>query len=213
MHDPFMMRESTPKETACGPGDSYCANNIASAYDVNGRLSPCSQQQTASDLDKNYAYQVYVPKYRYARCDPIGLTQCSNGADRFGPKALRTEAYLQGRGQIIAARGCFASGVKFMPQELEEPEATEKKVIDMHFYSRSTRNRRSCDSLTEIDLLDRLAPLPGARQNPYSPMVGSSAHSSTNALYGTTQSAGKQEGMTRTNALHPSWGDLRQRYS
>jgi hypothetical protein len=207
----FKLHQETAKITACGAGNSYCATNMKDDYDDNFKFDECDQQQSAHDYDKEFSYRFYVPKYQYKKCNPIGFTQCSNDANRIGPNTARQEAYLQGRGQVLGSRGCFASGLKFIPKDdigAEDEEEEESKPHDMFFFPKTSRTNRSCFSYSEIDILDRLAPLPGAFEGRYEPLLGSQK-----ALYGTTLSSSKQEGVSRSSAKYPEWSDMRGKYT
>jgi hypothetical protein len=207
----FKLHEETAEKTACGPGKSYCATNLNDDFDDNFKFDKCDQQQSAHDEDKGFSYRFYVPNYQYKKCNPVGLTQCSNDANRIGPNTVRQEAYLQGRGQVLGSRGCFASGLKFLPKDDIGSDDEEKEKDDKHdmfFFPKNSRNNRSCFSYSEIDIQDRLAPLPGAFEGRYEPLIGSQK-----SLYGTTLSSTKQEGVSRSSAKYPDWADMRVKYT
>jgi hypothetical protein len=202
---PFELQQDTAEATACGPGDSFCSRALGSDFETTMRSDPCSIQTQASDDEKTSNYQFYRPKYLSRPSEGSGYITADTGATRFGPKKVAQESFLQGRGQVTGPRGCFASGMKFLPEDLFEEAPPKKGCHDMTLYSRSTQTKKSCGSLSEIDMSVRLRPLPGQYAGAFIPNIMSNESLVPNV----TDTIGGAGGVTLSNKKYPSWEELR----
>ena len=91
-------------QEACGSGASYCGGALASEYNAGLRADPCSVV-TSGELDeRREQYVLWMPTYRKGRCQGSGHVSCTAAADRFGPRQVTQESFLQGRGQVSSQR-------------------------------------------------------------------------------------------------------------
>uniref|UniRef100_A0A6C0C1J4 Uncharacterized protein n=1 Tax=viral metagenome TaxID=1070528 RepID=A0A6C0C1J4_9ZZZZ len=193
--------------SACGEGDTLCSEALKNDYTNVLRSDTC-----AISTENNFNvgvedYILWVPKYRRKVCEGNAYLNCSADTDRFGPKQITQESFLQGRGQVADNPNCPAGGVKYLPETLFNQEDKPKQV-NMSLFSQPTLVPRSCGTLTEVDLQRRMLPLPGAWQGSFSPLVAVNFEKESAA------SERRQMKPTTTTSLgnknkYPEWTDLK----
>lgn len=185
-------------ELACGSDPSLCAKALEQHKSTRFLGDPCAvkgQVQRAKD-HSNYIF--WQPGYLKSPCEGSGYLNCD--ASRFSPKQVRQESFLQARGQVTTSTSC-QGGLRYLPQsEFDAPDATAKDrpPRDMSLYARQTKVPRSCATVTEMDLSDRLRPMPGD-------YVGTRA-----TLYDgdVPASLSKRTSATLSTKKYPSWDEL-----
>lgn len=201
-------------DTACGKGDSLCRRALRSQYDARLKAEPCAIQTSASDDRKISDYVMWLPKYRQSDCEGSGYVMCGNNASRFGPKKVSNESFLQGRGQVTGPRGCFASGIRFLPKEDEEQQPAKKKCHDMSLFARSTQVKKSCGSVSEVDVDQRLRPLPGGYAGAFVPHImsrGTPVPNITDQFPMPEVERRYQEPVTLGTKKYPSWDEIKEK--
>lgn len=156
----------------CGDGTSYCAEAHVGNYETNLRSDPCAVDAT-SDFNTRYSdeFILWVPKYRKKTCEGNGYLNCSTDTDRFGPRQVTQESFLQGRGQVTSNPSCGATQIKYLPEgEFERKE--KSKQTNMSLFAQPTVVPRSCGTITEVDMQRRLDRMPGGWQGSWSPLSG-----------------------------------------
>ncbi len=201
----FELRDATAQETACGPGDSFCRRALNTDYETRMKSDPCSIQTTASDDEKTSNYYLWLAPYRKKPCEGSAYALCDNSS-RFGPRKVAQESFLQGRGQVTGPRGCFASGLRFLPKEEFPDDPQPKGCHDMTLFPRSTQVKKSCGSVSEVDMAARIRPLPGQYEGAFVPSI-----LNRNSLVPNITDAYGSGGVTLSSKRYPSWGELRQR--
>jgi hypothetical protein len=231
------LEEETAQKTACGEGQSYCRSGLDNGYQTVLSADPCAIQSDANLNIRTNDYVMYVPNYRKSKCESSGFAQCGGPqGNRMGPKTLLRESILQGRSQILGPKQCPASQIKYLPQNTNifPPDTKPTKCHDQFLFPRQTRVKRSCGSVSEVDMTSRLDPLPGVYQNAWVPFVGSggkpaptinSRRQPTVPAAGTRSygsvGVGRAHGITATsrrteghrldsNDKYPSWSSLKQ---
>lgn len=165
MSDPWNLQESTAEQTACGSDDTYCATSMETRYIDRFRQEPCAIQTSAAVNTRTSNYNLWLPEYKKqpAQNDAFLLSDTSS---RFGPTKVLQESFLQGRGQVTGSKECFASGLKYLPSDVFPDNQPAKTCSSkMNLFPQPTVLRKSCGSLQEVDMLDRLRPLPGIAQD------------------------------------------------
>lgn len=202
----FELEEATAQDTACGNGSSFCRNSIDSNYQTRFRSDKCSIQTSAADEQKLSDYVMWLPNYKLHTCEGSGFRLCDT-TSRFGPNKVAQESFLQGRGQVTAGKQCFASGLRFLPEdEFKETTTKPKKCHDMTLFAQNTIARRSCGSVSEVDMTERIRPLPGIYAGAFVPLIfdkDSLVPNITDRLV--------PEGTTLSNKSYPSWADIKSR--
>ncbi len=199
---PALLEESSA--IACGEGSTFCGESLATDYTGVLRADPCAITTTASFNDSVEEYILWVPKYRRKTCEGSGYLNCSADTERFGPRQVTQESFLQGRGQVTSNPSCTAGGVRYLPPS-EFPGAAPKVQTDMSLFAQPTLVPRSCGTLTEVDMQRRLVPLPGAWQGAYAPFVGKAADAGAGA------SSSRKTVTLGSRDKYPEWGDLKAR--
>lgn len=177
------------------------------------RSDPCSIQTTASDSEKKSNYFMWLPQYRRRPCEGSGYHLCNTAASRFGPRKVAQESFLQGRGQVTGPRSCFASGLRFLPKDelLPEEEGRDdnkpKGCHDMTLFPRSTQVRKSCGSVSEIDMSQRLRPLPGTFAGAFVPFI----LDNNSLVPNVTDQFVPSSGVTLSSKRYPSWEEIKRK--
>lgn len=200
----FELKEDTAQDTACGDGSSFCRNSIDSSYQTRFRSDKCSIQTSANDNTKHSNYVMWLPDYKKHTCDGSGFHLCDT-TSRFGPRSVAQESFLQGRGQVAAGRECFASGLRFLPKDMFD-EKKPKKCHDMTLFAQNTISRRSCGSVSEMDMTERLRPLPGTYAGAFVPLI-----LNKDSLVPNLTDRLVPEGTTLSNKSYPSWDEIKAR--
>ena len=208
---PFELREGTAQSTGCGPGDSFCRRALDSDYETRMLSDPCSIQTTASDNEKHSNYNMWVPQYKKRPCEGSGYHNC-DGTSRFGPRKVVQESFLQGRGQVTGATSCFASGLRFLPKdEFPEDPKKPKGCHDMSLFARNTKTRKSCGSVSEMDMTQRLRPLPGAYTGAFVPFIMDEKSLVPNVTDEFVPGNKGGAGVTLSSKKYPTWGEIKSR--
>ena len=171
------------------------------------RSDPCSIQTSASDDEKRANWNFFLPSYRKKPCEGSGYHLCDT-TSRFGPRKVAQESFLQGRGQVTGSRGCFASGLRFLPKDVFPEDQKPKGCHDMTLYARSTQTKKSCGSLSEIDMSQRLRPLPGQYAGAFVPFIDNPNSLVPNV---TDELVPTSKGLTLSSKKYPSWAELKSR--
>lgn len=216
VENPFELREGTAQDTGCGPGDSFCRRALNTDYETRMRSDPCSIQTNASDDEKTSNYYLWLPGYRKKPCESSGYQHCSTDTSRFGPRKVTQESFLQGRGQVTGPRGCFASGLRFLPKD-EFDSAPKTACHDMTLFPQNTQVKKSCGSVSEVDVDRRLRPLPGVFAGAFVPYIMSNESLVPNVTdrYGATADDGRggrgRVGVTLSTKKYPSWKEIKEK--
>lgn len=194
-------------------------------------MDKCALQASASLNDTVSDYIMWLPKYRTRPCESSGYAACGGpDGNRMAPRKVLQESVLQGRGQLLGPRKCPGSQVKYLPPDgdLFAPQGAgaPKKCHDMELYNRPTRLRKSCGSISEVDMARRYEPLPQAFQGTYAPLtLGASARPPPTinrqgsrmpvqtpvAFYGGGGASRRRtEGHTLENKTYPTWESLKE---
>lgn len=131
------------------------------------------------------------------------------GASRFGPKKVAQESFLQGRGQVTGPRGCFSSGLKFLPEDQFTDDAPKEKCHDMSLYPRTTHTKKSCGSLSEVDMSQRLRPLPGQYAGAFIPFIMDQQSLVPNVS--DKSNSINDKGITLGSKKYPNWGEMKEK--
>jgi hypothetical protein len=206
----FELRDGTAQSTACGPGDSFCRRSIDSDYETQMKSDPCSIQTTASDDEKTSNYYLWLPQYRQKPCEGSGYHLCDT-TSRFGPRKVAQESFLQGRGQVTGPRSCFASGLRFLPQDEFPEDPKPQGCHDMTLFARSTQVRKSCGSVSEVDMGQRLRPLPGSYTGAFTPFILESSSLVPNVTDQFVPGNEGRKGVTLSTKRYPSWEEIKAR--
>ena len=160
---------------ACGRGDSLCKRSEISRHQTRMSSDPCAIIQDTEDnrevLDRN----LWLPKYRKEQCQNSAYTSCGNYANRFGPTQVRRESFLRGLGQVTSSKSCKDGFLNYLPEDLFPQTKKEATTVsaqrpDMTLYAQNTKVKRSCGSISEIDVERRLRPLPGVYAGAFVPV-------------------------------------------
>jgi hypothetical protein len=171
------------------------------------KSDPCSLQQTARDDEKTSNYILWLPNYKRKQCESSAYSQC-DATSRFGPQKVAQESFLQGRGQVTGPRGCFASGLRFLPKDVFPTDAGEPQCHDMSLYPRQTASKKSCGSVSEVDMTARLRPLPGEYAGAFVPKILDRRSLVPNVL---DRRVVLTKGITLGNKGYPSWTDIQKK--
>ena len=195
---------------ACGSGATYCSAAIKGDYETVMRADPCAVT-TASEFNSNVEdYVLWMPKYRKQTCEGSGYLNCSSDTDRFGPRQVTQESFLQGRGQVTSNRACAAGFLNYLP-ESQFSEKKEPKERDMTLFAQPTVVPRSCGTLTEVDIQRRLDPLPGAWQGSWSPFVGMQfSDPKADPRAPNVASQARKTVTLGSRNKYPDWGELKE---
>ncbi len=206
-----LLSEST--QIACGNGSSYCGEALASHYETVMRADPCAIATSADYNTSVEDYVLWLPKYKRQPCEGSGYINCSAEAERFGPRQVTQESFLQGRGQVTSNRGCTGGFVNYLPES--QFPARKPRSTDMTLFAQPTVVPRSCGTLTEVDLQKRIDPLPSEWQGSWSPFVGmlkfgEEPRTGRDPRIPTGGSKAKETVTLGSKNKYPEWGDLKR---
>jgi hypothetical protein len=205
---PELVRESA--QTACGDGTSFCAEALQSDYETVMRADPCAIQALTDFNRASEDYVLWMPKYRRKACEGSGYLNCSADTERFGPRQVTQESFLQGRGQVTSNRSCPAGFVNYLPAS-QFGGQKEPKQTDMTLFAQPTLVPRSCGTLTEVDMQARIDALPGAWQVSWSPFVGMQfADPESDPRAPNLASRARKTVTLGSRNKYPDWGELKQ---
>ena len=203
----MQRHNASATQSACGEGDTLCSEAIERDYTTVLRSDKCSINTENHFNSEVEDYILWVPKYRRKVCEGNAYLNCSADTERFGPKQVTQESFLQGRGQVADNPNCPAGGVKYLPQSLFNKEDVPKQV-DMSLFSQPTIVPRSCGTLTEVDMQRRMLPLPGAWQGSFSPLAAVNFDKQTGAQQRHEMKPSTTISLGSVNK-YPEWSDLK----
>ena len=186
--------------TACGEGNSFCQTAMRTAYDETLRNDSCAVESHTADQSKISSYYTWQPKYASKHVRGNAFLNVEADANRFAPKQVTQESFLQGRGQVTWNPRCGASELNYLPETVFPPPA--KTEWDMSLFAQQSIVPRSCASITEVNMLDRLRPRPGAYEGAWTPFAGELRPASSRRV---------EEGVTLASKTYPKFEDLRAR--
>jgi hypothetical protein len=187
-------------DVACGDVPSLCADALALNYETTMRSDSCALTTLADFNDHLEDYVLWLPKYRRKACEGNGYLNCSADTERFGPKQVKQESFLQGRGQVTSNPGCAAGGITYLPSS-EFAAAPAPRQTDMTLFAQPTTLPRSCGTLAEVDIQRRVEPLPGAWQGSFSPLAG---------MLPLPNDTARKSVTLGTRNKYPDWGELKE---
>lgn len=164
--------EVDARRLACGPGQSFCRDTLRESFSNDMRSDACAIETYSADQDAIADYNFWQPTYANQVQKGNAFLNASNDTNRFAPKQVTQESFLQGRGQVTSNPGCKDGFLCYLPQDQFAQPGAGRKPWDMSLFAQSTLVPRSCASVTEVDLLKRMKPLAGAYQPSYSPLQG-----------------------------------------
>ena len=174
------------------------------------RADPCAIETLSKFNDQTEDYVLWVPKYRRKACEGSGYLNCSADTERFGPQQVTQESFLQGRGQVTSNPSCTAGFVNYLPASQFE-EKKETKPMDMTLFAQPTTVPRSCGTITEVDIQNRIDPLPGAWQGSWSPFVGMQfADPKADPRAPNLASQARKTVTLGSKNKYPDWGELKE---
>lgn len=189
------------------PDGTYCSYALETDYDDNLKKDGCAGKGHADDEDRINDYFMWVPEYRKKPCSGPGFTQCSLDTSQFSGRKVAQEAFLQGRGNVSISGQCGDVNTRYLPDSLfeESDQKPTTTTYDLSLFSKHTKNKRSCHSVMDYDLLDEYTSFPGRYQGAYTPFAG--VH--REVYYGDSR---QQESVNRLNRRYPSWEELDRKY-
>jgi hypothetical protein len=188
------------EELACGPGKSFCKTAMNGHWSGDLTTSEgCTVAAYSNDNDSQYNYWQWQPKYANQTSRGNAFLNSSIDTNRFAGRQVRQESFLQGRGQVTSSRNCMAGKLNYLPENQFTPQTT--RPLDMSLFAQPSVVPRSCASLTEMNLLDRLAPLPSTPQGIYTPFPADTLPRSDRRLVA--------EGTTMSSKSYPRFADLK----
>lgn len=165
--------EQDAQNVACGADATFCKGALRSSYQNVFRSDACAIETYSAENEEQYNYNMWLPSYANKVSRGSAFLNSSNDVNRFAPKQVTQESFLQGRGQVTSNPGCKDGFLCYLPEQVFEGAAEKTKAPwDMHLFAQPTIVPRSCASLTELDLIDRLKPLAHAYQERYVPHIG-----------------------------------------
>lgn len=199
------MQHVTPfdvkaQQLSCGPGDSWCQQSLRSAYDDVLRSDSCALERRVADSDKFTSYYTWQPTYSSKPSLGSAFLNADGGTNRFGAKQVLQESFLQGRGQVSSNPGCDGSALRYLPETVFP--GAPKKEWDMSLFSQQSIVPRSCASVTEVNLLQRMKPRPGSFEGTWRPFPAQPLPEGSRRI---------EEGITLANKRYPSYAELRAR--
>jgi hypothetical protein len=199
LSDAFQLRQASAPETACGGDDSYCGLSIEQDFLNRFKQEPCAIQTSASDNERSSNYNLYLAPYQKKPCDDDAFRLCDT-TQRFGPNKVLQDSFLKGLGQVTGSRECFASKLNYMAEDIF-PETQPKKTggTNMELFAQPTVFKKSCGSVSEVDLRSRYHRLPGAYAGAFTPIF-SRQSLVPNAL---------SESVTLSSKKYPEFGDIK----
>lgn len=201
MTDHITSYDQAAQKVACGPGDSFCQSSMRTAYEDLLRDDSCAVETHTADNSKQANYYFWQPSYANKRIKGNAFLSVEADALRFGAKQVTQESFLQGRGQVMPLNPrCGASELRYTPETVFPP--TEKEPWDMSLFSQQSIVPRSCASVTEVNMLQRRSPQPGAYEGAWTPFAAELRPGSSRRV---------EEGVTLANKQYPSFVDLHAR--
>ena len=200
--------KSRGSRVACGPDATYCGAAIEANYDENLRSDGCALEtrEKGNKFSRDRAF--WVPPYQRDDCKSSGFVNCSQQGS-FGPRKIAQESLLQGRGQVTSNPGCPGGFYTYLPEDAFEKTAKPNSHANMDLFAQPTVSLRSCSSLTEVDLQERMDPLPGLRQNAWAPFPGAPRGGKPPPrIYGESAPQERQTMTLGTRDKYPSWQEL-----
>jgi hypothetical protein len=192
--------EADAEALACGPESSFCKASLKSSWQDTFRADPCALETYAADNDAQYSYNMWQPSYASDLSRGNAFLNASTDANRFAPKQVTQESFLQGRGQVTSNPGCKGGFIRYLPEKVFEGTAeTDKKPWDMSLFAQPTLVPRSCSSVTELDLIDRMKPRAHAFQERYMPVAAQLKERKI------------PEGVTLSSKKYPNFKELAQK--
>ena len=172
------------QDLACGSDASFCKGAMKSSYQELMRSDSCAIETYSADNEQQYDYNMWLPSYANDVRRGSAFLNASNDTNRFAPKQVTQESFLQGRGQVSSNPNCKAGFLRYLPESVfEQKEPAERKPWDMHLFAQPTLVPRSCASITELDIIKRMQPLAEAYQGRYTPLMGDSSHDGSRRKY------------------------------
>jgi len=193
--------DQAAQDVACGAGNTFCQTSMRTAYEDLLRDDSCAVETHTADNSKQANYYFWQPQYANKRIKGNAFLSVEADALRFGSKQVQQESFLQGRGQVTPLNPrCGASELRYLPETAFQPEKSEP--WDMSLFSQQSIVPRSCASITEVDMLRRRSPQPGAYEGAWTPFASEMRSGSSRRV---------EEGVTLANKQYPTFADLRAR--
>ena len=201
----------TADHLACGPGRSFCKAALDSQWGEDLTTAEgCAVKAYTHDNDSIYNYWQWQPKYSSDLSKGNAFLNSSVDTNRFAGQQVRQESFLQGRGQVTSAKRCLSGKINYLPETLFQPRP--QAPLDMSLFAQPSVVPRSCASLTEVNLLDRIAPLPGAPQGIYTPFAADKLTQADRRLLtegSWTPESKYKEGVTLSTKKIPSFREMK----
>jgi len=196
--------EGSARDLACGPDATFCRGAMKSAWQDVLRSDACAVETYVADNEQQFDYNMWLPSYANTVRRGSAFLNASNDTNRFAPKQVTQESFLQGRGQVSSNPNCKAGFIRYLPESVfaEQPSG-ERKPWDMHLFAQPTLVPRSCASVTELDIIKRMQPLAQSYQGRYTPLLGESSRGSGRRAY--------EDGVTLSTKKHVSFAEAAQR--
>ena len=169
--------DASARNLACGEDQSFCRGAMKSAYQDLLRGDSCAVETYVADSERQFDYNMWLPIYANNVRRGSAFLNASSDTNRFAPKQVKQESFLQGRGQVSSNPNCKAGFLRYLPESIFEDKAPERQPWDMHLFAQPTLVPRSCASVTELDMIQRMKPLAEAYQGRYTPLLGENSGS------------------------------------
>lgn len=167
------------QDLACGEDASFCKGAMKSSYQELMRNDSCAVATYVADNEEQFDYNMWQPSYANDVRRGSAFLNASNDTNRFAPKQVTQESFLQGRGQVSSNPNCKSGFLRYLPEGVfSKEEPAERKPWDMHLFAQPTIVPRSCSSITELDIIKRMQPLAGAYEGRFTPLMGESSMTS-----------------------------------
>lgn len=164
------------QDLACGEDASFCKGAMKSSYQELMRNDSCAVATSVADNEEQFDYNMWQPSYANDVRRGSAFLNASNDTNRFAPKQVTQESFLQGRGQVSSNPNCKSGFLRYLPEgAFNKEEPAERKPWDMHLFAQPTIVPRSCSSITELDIIKRMQPLAGAYEGRFTPLMGESS--------------------------------------
>jgi hypothetical protein len=185
------------RAVVCGPGKSLCRSALEEQWGEDlTTAEPCAASGHVADNDFLYRYRQWQPQYSSRPSRGSAFHSGSAGTNRFSGVQVRQESYLQGRGQVTSSRSCAAGKLTYLPDAEFAPQP--KGAPDMSLFAQPTLVPRSCGSVMEVDLQERLGPQRGRAQG-----------GSTTRMPGRGDRRLIEEGLTLSTKTYPTYEALK----
>jgi hypothetical protein len=169
--------DANAETLACGSDPSFCKGAMKSSYQDVLRSDSCAVETYFADNEHQFDYNMWLPSYANKVRRGSAFLNASNDTNRFAPKQVTQESFLQGRGQVSSNPNCKAGFIRYLPESIFEDKPPERQPWDMHLFSQPTLVPRSCASVTELDIIKRMRPLAEAYQGRFTPLLGENSGS------------------------------------